>query len=84
MEDSSTINLEVSCPVCGSMIVSQKALENEDTTKLPKEVAQMLEVMIGVSKHYAFNGRTQCECGNMVMTCLTVSAHGANSMIKML
>ena len=26
----------------------------------------------------------ECECGNMVMTCLTVSAHGANSMIKML
>jgi len=77
------VAIQMSCPDCERLIVAQMFLEDgEDSAKLPKDISQVLEAMIGVSKHYCFNGRTQCDCGKMVMSCLTVSAHGAGMLTR--
>jgi len=70
--------IQLSCPECENLVIADLRLEENDI-KLPQDVDYIIKKMIGVTKHYSFRGMTNCECGNIVISCLTVSAHGNRS-----
>jgi hypothetical protein len=62
--------IQLSCPDCNRIVTTEMFLETDDMIKLPPDISQFISTMIGVTKHYCFNGRTKCECGKIVMGCL--------------
>ena len=61
--------IQLSCPECQTILTAEMKLEDEHIT-------QLLESMMEGVHHYSFKGIVKCECGKMVLSCLTVSAHG--------
>jgi len=66
--------VQLSCPECEKLIFTKLILENDDM-ELRNNIDHILKIMIGSTKHYSFRGIVNCECGNIVISCLTVSAH---------
>jgi len=80
-EDSFSATIQLSCPECENLVITKLKLEDDDI-KFPQNIDYILKRMIGEIKHYSFRGIENCECGNIVISCLTVSAHGNQSNVK--
>jgi len=74
LEDSSSRMIQLSCPECENLVITEFVLGDNDA-ELHQDIANILEIVIGDTKHYSFKGSTKCECGNIVVSSLTVSAY---------
>ena len=67
-------SMMIQCPECKSMLNIEMSYTADDKT-LPTELQSFFDSIVGDVQHYSFRGSRSCECGKVILSCLTVSAH---------
>ena len=58
--------IQLSCPGCNSLIPMEMSVD---------ELSKVFRTILGETEQYCYKGIKSCDCGKMVVSCLTVSAY---------